>query len=197
MVKAFYTSADKRLPSELARIQKSVRDVSRPTGTEKSRALLLIEEAVANLEIQQANLEAQQASLANASVVLSADTGDAVSSFNSSAWSGNRPSVQAKSLSGKFQVMISGGALGGSVFYTFSTTGLSRDRALGGSASALRARVESNGGASSAFSSAKSFIISLPPGETHTFTLEHMSPTATASYQIQGLGGQIIVQPLL
>lgn len=190
MVKAFYTPTDKRLPASLAAIQKSVRDVQRPTGTEKSRALLQIEDAIAALEDQ-------QRTLANASIVVANDTGDTVSSFNSQAWATTRPSVQAMSLSGRFQVTISGGALGGSVFYTFSTTGLSRDRALGGSASALRARVESNGGAQAAFSSSKSFIVSLQAGVPHTFTLEHMSPTATSSYQIQGIGGQIIVQPLL
>lgn len=63
MVSAMYTPTDKRLPTELARIQRSVRDVQRPTGTERERSLLRLEEAMLELAAQQAQLASQQAQL--------------------------------------------------------------------------------------------------------------------------------------
>lgn len=46
VVKALYTPADKRLASELKSANRSIRDAQRPTGTERERALLKLQEAV-------------------------------------------------------------------------------------------------------------------------------------------------------
>lgn len=63
MVKAFYTPTDKRLPTELAKLQQSVRDVQRPTGTEKNRSLMNLQAALSDLQAQQVELAALVASI--------------------------------------------------------------------------------------------------------------------------------------
>ena len=72
MVKQFYTPADKRLPSSLASISKSVRDVQRPTGTEKERSILKLQNAIDTLNVTVAELSARsshQASPADLTLV--------------------------------------------------------------------------------------------------------------------------------
>ncbi|MEV8336968.1 hypothetical protein [Leucobacter sp. NPDC077196] len=60
MVRAFYTPTDKRLPRELLNIKKSIADAQRPTGTERERALLKIQEQVSSIQAVVDELQAQQ-----------------------------------------------------------------------------------------------------------------------------------------
>ena len=53
MVKSFYTRDDQRLPNTLKQITKSVSDVQRPTGTERERTLLKVQDALDKLALQQ------------------------------------------------------------------------------------------------------------------------------------------------
>lgn len=57
-------AADKRLPYALREMQRSLEDVQRPTGTEKNRSLLKLEEALYELAAQQTQLAEQQTQLA-------------------------------------------------------------------------------------------------------------------------------------
>lgn len=57
MVDRRYTPSDKRLPAELVKIQESLKDIQKPTGTEKNRSLLKLQEAVSLLEVQQEQLQ--------------------------------------------------------------------------------------------------------------------------------------------
>ena len=57
MVNRSYIPTDRRLPAELSRMRQSIEDAQRPTGTERERSLLRLQEAVNELETQQAALE--------------------------------------------------------------------------------------------------------------------------------------------
>lgn len=82
MVKPFYVPADKRLPTELKRIQRSLEDVQRPTGTEKDRTLMRVQAAVVLLATQQAELAAAQAATAAAVAELEARSAHSLSPAN-------------------------------------------------------------------------------------------------------------------
>lgn len=60
MVKMIYTPEESRVPVELKKIQDSVRDVQRPTGTEKERSLLQLQQAVSGLQVTVAELAARK-----------------------------------------------------------------------------------------------------------------------------------------
>ena len=59
MVNPVYIPNDRRLPAMLRDIQRGVKDVQSPTGTEKNRTLMKLEEAVTELQEQQAEILAQ------------------------------------------------------------------------------------------------------------------------------------------
>lgn len=183
MVNPIYVPSDKRLASELAVIQKSVRDVSRPTGTEKSRALLQIEAAVAELQDQQSRIE-------DAAKVFSAASG---ATHSGASWMPNPPAVTASSLSRKFRVTVTGGATGGSTLFTFSAPGFNRDRALGGSAEAILSRVSALGGAGDGGTAQRSWIVTMQTAGPHVFTAQARPSDQYAS----AIGIQIDVQPVL
>ena len=63
MVKSYYLPAEARVGSELKKIQQSVRDIQRPTGTEKARTLEQVLDALARLDTQQGELAAAVAEL--------------------------------------------------------------------------------------------------------------------------------------
>ena len=56
MVNPIYTRDDQRLPSELKRIQRSLDDVQRPTGTERERSLMRLEAQVAELQARSSHV---------------------------------------------------------------------------------------------------------------------------------------------
>lgn len=63
MVKPQYIAPQRRVAVEIRKLSRSVRDVQRPTGTEKARTLEQLQEAVATLEVQQAAVIATVAEL--------------------------------------------------------------------------------------------------------------------------------------
>lgn len=197
MVKAYYTSQDKRLPTSLARIQQSVRDVQRPTGTEKSRALLQLEAAFDELADQQARLEAQQTRIErmlerieDASKIFT----QAVGTLHTGAsWMPSPPSVSATSLSRKFRITITGGSTGGATILTFSGPGYNRERAIGGSAEATLARATALGGMSDPGTAQRSWIVTMPTAGPHTFSAQ----ARPSDQYVTAVGLQIDVQPVL
>ena len=75
MVNGIYIAGDRRLPAELKKIQKGLGDVQRPTGTEKNRSLLALEEAVGELQVTVAELSARSvATRSPADLTISTDT---------------------------------------------------------------------------------------------------------------------------
>lgn len=183
MVKAFYTPTDKRLPASLAAIQKSVRDVQRPTGTEKSRSLLQIEDAIAALQDQQSRIE-------DAAKIYSASTG---ATHSAASWMPNPPMVSASSISRKFRVTVTGGSAMGTTFLTFSAPGYDRDRALGPSAAAILSRVAVLGGAGDPATGQRSWVVTMPGPGPYNFYAQARPTDQYAS----AIGLQIDVQPVL
>lgn len=108
-------------------------------------------------------------------------------------WVTPTPSVSASSLSGRFQVSVYGGSAAGTSYFTFAAPGYDRERAKGGTASAINSRVSALGGASTVGSAYRSWVVSLAPRTVHTFSAEGWCDDAYTS--MIGLG--ITVQPLL
>lgn len=108
-------------------------------------------------------------------------------------WFPSPPSVTASSRSRRFRVSVSGGAAGGQALFTFSTTGYSRDRALGGSSSAILSRVTAFGGASVSGSAYRSWVVTMPGTGNYTFTAQGYNSDGYTSI----VGLQIDVEPLL
>lgn len=59
MVKQFYTPDTARLASELKKVHRGLEDAQRPTGTERDRTLLKVQQAVGELDAAVAELTAQ------------------------------------------------------------------------------------------------------------------------------------------
>lgn len=79
MVKAYYTPADKRLPATLSQLQSSLRDIQAPTGTEKERSLLKLQEQQLVLSDQVAELQGRashQVSVAELNLVYGTGWGE-------------------------------------------------------------------------------------------------------------------------
>ncbi|PRI10912.1 hypothetical protein [Leucobacter massiliensis] len=176
MVTRFYTPADKRLPTELRRIQRSLADVQSPTGTERDRVLMRLQETVEKLE--------------DAAKVFTNSTG---AMHTGASWMPAPPSVEASSLSRKFRVTVTGGSTGGSTILTFSAPGFTRDRALGGTPDAVLARAMALGGASDAGTAQRSWIVMMPGPGPYTFTAQAHPTDGFAT----AVGLQIDVQPVL
>lgn len=183
MVRSFYTPTDKRLPQTISSINKGLRDIQRPTGTEKERSILQLQQAISDLAGQQDRIE-------DASKVYSAASG---ATHTGATWMPNTPKVSASSISRRFRITVTGGGTGGSTFFTFSAPGYDRDRALGGSSSAILSRVSVLGGAGDPGTAQRSWIITMPGSGPYEFQA-HARPSdqyATA------VGIQIDVQPVL
>lgn len=183
MVKAFYTPTDKRLPTELARINQSLRDIQRPTGTEKNRSLLGIEDALSALQDQQARL-------ADAGQIYTTTAGGP---WTGQVWASGARSVVASSMSRRFRVSVHATASGQTSLFSFSATGYPRDRILGGSTEAAMARVSAFGGASDTTSVYGSWIVTMPGTGNYTFTAEGRGTGDFSAMQALG----ITVEPLL
>lgn len=142
------------------------------------------------ISAQQAQIVDTQARLENAAQYYSNSTG---ATHTGATWMPSPPSVTASSLSGRFLITVSGGSSGGTTFFTFSTKGYSRDRALGATASAVQARVSVLGGAASPGSGQRSWVVTMPGTGEYTFTGQAypLDQYSTA------IGLQIDVQPLL
>lgn len=156
------------------------------------------------LASQQDTLSNQQSELNSQVVALSAlasrleDAGKVYSASSGAtntgaSWFPSPPSVSASSMSRRFRITVSGGAAGGQALFTFSTTGYPRDRALGGSASAILSRVAAFGGASMAGSAYGSWIVTMPTTGTYTFTAQANG----ADNFVSVVGLSIQVEPLL
>lgn len=130
--------------------------------------------------------------LVDASQIYTASVGTGWTS-GTAGWVSGTPSVTASSLSSKFQVTVTGGAGGGTGFFTFSTTGYPRSRALGSSASAVLERASALGGAGEAGTASRSWVISMPSPGPYTFTAQAYK---TDSY-VFIIGLEITVQPVL
>lgn len=149
------------------------------------------------LSSQQSELNAQVSSLndltarlEDAGKVYTASSG---ATNTGASWFPSPPSVSASSMSRRFRITVSGGAAGGQALFTFSTTGYPRDRALGGSASAILARVAAFGGASMAGSAYGSWIVTMPTTGAYTFTAQANG----ADNFVSVVGLSIQVEPLL
>lgn len=183
MVKAMYTPEQARLAATLKNQARSISDVQRPTGTEKNRSLLKLEHAIAELADQQDRIE-------DSARIYSASTG---ATHSSASWMPNPPSVSAKSLSRKFRITVTGGSSGGATINTFSTTGYSRDRAIGDSPEAVMARSTPLGAGNAPGTAQRSWVVTMPGQGPYTFTAEARPIGDFAS----AIGLQIDVQPVL
>lgn len=168
--------------------------LSSESGDNNTRQL---NSSVGLLAEQVAALQAQQEATAELVARLS-ETADAQyassSAWHSGAgWHPTPPSVISKSSSGRFRVTVGGGASGGMAIFTFSAPSYDRTRALGGGAAAIENNVTAFGGASVSGSASKSWIATLEPGVSHTFSAEANNTDEYTS----STGLFIMVEPLL
>lgn len=164
MVKQLYVPPERRAATELDTLRRQVKEAQRPTATERDLTLQGLQDAI--LDVQN-----QQAKLTDAARVASASVGTTWS--NITTWVTGVPSISfPASLSGRYRITVSGGASGGLAIFTFQAPGFNRDRALGGSGSAINERFTAFGGASVAGSSSRSWIVSISGAGPHTITAE-------------------------
>jgi hypothetical protein len=181
------------LSKEVRQVNQAWENSARATGGQ----LAVIASQIDTVTAQQDELAGQQASLEDllarvedASKVFATPTGGI---WTGTGWAPSAPQVTAQSRSGRFRVSVGGSASGGTVVFTFQTTGYPRDRALGGSTAAARERVTSFGGASMIGSAFKSWIIELTPLTDYVFSAQANSPDNFTSV----IAPYLQVEPLL
>lgn len=171
---------------ELTQVSQDLNNSLRAVGGQ----LAVIGSQVDIIAGQQASLADLLARVEDASKVFATPTGGI---WTGTGWAPSAPQVTARSRSGRFRVSVGGSASGGTVVFTFQTTGFPRDRALGGSTEAARERVTSFGGASMIGSAFKSWIIELTPLTDYVFSAQANSPDNSTSV----IAPYLQVEPLL